>query len=32
MILTDKTINDEISEGNIVIEPFKPIHTNHYSR
>lgn len=32
MILTDKTINDEISEGNIVIEPFIPenIGTNSY--
>ena len=32
MILTDKTINDEISEGNIVIEPFNPenLGTNSY--
>lgn len=32
MILTDKTISDEISEGNIVIEPFNPINlgTNSY--
>ena len=32
MILTDKTINDEISEGNIVIEPFIPenLGTNSY--
>ena len=32
MILTDKTINDEIIEGNIVIEPFNPnnLGTNSY--
>jgi dCTP deaminase len=32
MILTDKTINDEITEGNIVIEPFNPenLGTNSY--
>ena len=32
MILTDKTILDEISEGNIVIEPFNPnnLGTNSY--
>ena len=32
MILTDKTINDEIAEGNIVIEPFIPenLGTNSY--
>lgn len=32
MILTDKTIKDEISEGNIVIEPFNPeyLGTNSY--
>ena len=32
MILTDKTINDEINEGNIVIEPFNPnnLGTNSY--
>jgi len=32
MILTDKTIIDEISEGNIVIEPFNPenLGTNSY--
>ena len=32
MILTDKTIHDEISEGNIVIEPFNPnnLGTNSY--
>ena len=32
MILTDKTINDEISEGNIVIEPFnlEYLGTNSY--
>ena len=32
MILTDKTINDEINEGNIVIDPFNPnnLGTNSY--
>ena len=32
MILTDKTIHDEINEGNIVIEPFNPnnLGTNSY--